>query len=391
VRVLCVNDGIGDAGGVQNYLAAILPALAARGHAVALLHVDRLRRGHASPAPAGTPHFCLETDGAAAVEAALAWRPDVAFSHNFRPLDVEARLLAALPVVKMMHGYAGTCVGGQKAHLSPRPVPCGRALGPACLALFVPRRCGPRDPRHIVREWRWARRQQALFPRYAALVTASGHVRDAYVRSGAPAERAVALPLFPTLHGDPGLRPPPPEFRVAFLGRMTHLKGGAELVRAVAAASARAGRPLALTLAGDGPQRAAWEALARRLGVDAEWVGWVDDAERVAVLRRASVLAVPSVWPEPFGLVGVEAGLAGVPAVAFDVGGVGEWLTDGVNGFLAPGDPPAVEGLADALVLAQADPDRLARMGAAAREVALHLSRDRHVAALERVLGSPAP
>ena len=49
---------------------------------------------------------------------------------------------------------------------------------------------------------------------------------------------------------------------------------------------------------------------------------------------------VPSIWPEPFGQVGPEAGLYGVPAAAFAVGGTPSWLTDGVNGRLAPGDPP---------------------------------------------------
>ena len=43
MRILFANDGIGDAGGVQTYLAAVMPALAARGHSVALLHLDPLR------------------------------------------------------------------------------------------------------------------------------------------------------------------------------------------------------------------------------------------------------------------------------------------------------------------------------------------------------------
>src|SRR5215211_477890 len=94
MRVLFANDGIGDAGGVQTYLAAVMPALAARGHGVALLHLDPLRGGEGTPAPAGAPHFCIAAGGVdRALADARAWAPDVAFSHNLRPLAVERRLL----------------------------------------------------------------------------------------------------------------------------------------------------------------------------------------------------------------------------------------------------------------------------------------------------------
>jgi len=94
---------------------------------------------------------------------------------------------------------------------------------------------------------------------------------------------------------------------------------------------------------------------------------------------------VPSVWPEPFGLVGLEAGAFGVPSVAYDVGGIGEWLKEGENGWLAPGDPPTVEGLADLLARAAADPGALADLRSGARAAAERMSLAAHVERLERV------
>ena len=387
MRILFANDGIGDAGGVQTYLAAVMPALAARGHEVALLHLDPLHGGEGTPAPEGAPHFCIGERGVdGALADARAWTPDLVFSHNLRPLEVERRMLDAWPVVKMMHGYFGTCIGGQKTHLFPSPEPCGRRFGPACLALYVPRRNGRLSLPYINEQWRWASEQNALFTRYAAVVTASAHMRREYVRNGVPEARAHAVPLFSTLAPADEPAPAPEAFRILFLGRMTRLKGGDLLIRAVADAQGLLGRPLPLTMSGDGPQRAEWEALARELAVDAEFPGWVDAAARLRLIRRASLLAVPSVWPEPFGLVGLEAGSQGVPAVAFDVGGISEWLADGDNGRLVPGTPPRAQALADVLMWAAGNADALAAMRPRALAAARRMSLDANVARLEQVL-----
>lgn len=390
MRILFANDGIGDAGGVQTYLAAVMPALAARGHEVALLHLDRVRGAEGSPAPEGATHVCIADLG---IDSALAevrrWRPGVVFSHNMRPLEVERRLVGELPVVKMMHGYFGTCIGGQKTHLFPRAEPCDRTFGPACLALYLPRRNGRLSLPYISEQWRWANDQQALFGRYAAVVTASGHMRREYVRNGVAPGRAHAIPLFSTLvPGDESA--PPAAFGVLFLARMTRLKGGDVLIRAVARAQDSIGRSIPLTMGGDGPQRAEWEELARTLGVAVRFPGWVDTDERLRLFREASLLAVPSVWPEPFGLVGLEAGSQGVPAVAFDVGGIGEWLSDGVNGRLVRGDPPRVSALAEVLAWAASNPETIAAMRPAARAAAARMSLDAHVVRLEEVLAAGA-
>jgi glycosyltransferase involved in cell wall biosynthesis len=140
-------------------------------------------------------------------------------------------------------------------------------------------------------------------------------------------------------------------------------------------------------MGGDDPQRAEWQRLARRERVVAEFPGWLDSTRRLAALAHASVLAVPSVWPEPFGLVGLEAAARGVPAVAFDTGGIRQWLHHDVSGLLVP---PAggFRAMASALAVIldnQALRDRLSR-GAIATATAMSL--DAHVDALERVLVS---
>lgn len=385
MRILVVNDGVGDAGGVQQYLQAVAGALRQRGHTLALLHVDRLRDGRDSPVGADAAHFSTDELGTpAAVAAALQWAPDVVFSNNMRELDAEAALVDARPVVKMMHGYLGTCVSGLKMHSFPHPVACHRTFGPACAVLYFPRHCGRWRPGALLHGYAAAHSQHALLSRYAAVVVSSHHLRAEYERHGVAPGRIVDDPLFASdLPSAPA--PLPRTFRVAFLGRMTALKGGDVLLRAVALASRTLGASVPVTLAGDGPERERWSALAASLRVQAEFPGWIDGAARAALYAGASVVAVPSVWPEPFGLTGLEGGAYGAAAIAFDVGGIRAWLHDGENGWLV--DPRrGAAGFAEALVEASRNAPVLQRMREGARAMAERLSLGRHVDALETAL-----
>ncbi len=388
MRILVANDGLGDAGGVQSYLGAVVPALRARGHALALVHRDP---AGADADASALPQFSVAAGLDAAMARVRAWRPDVVFSHNMNRLDVERSLAEVAPIVKFMHGYFGTCIGGLKHHGFPSERPCDWVFGAACLALYLPRHCGQMSVVKLARQYQWARGQRALFPSYRALVVASEHMRREYVRHGVAADRVHANALFPTHPPAASPAPPPGGTTVAFLGRMTPLKGGDVLIRAAAAASRRLPEPLRLLMIGDGPVRPEWERLASSLGVAATFIGWQDGDARWRALRAARLLAVPSVWPEPFGLVGLEASALGVPAMAFDVGGVREWLHPGRNGFLVAGDPPTAGALGDALEQAFRRPGALDALRASALEVARELSLDRHLDRLEPVLAGAAP
>jgi glycosyltransferase involved in cell wall biosynthesis len=391
MRILIANEGSAGGGGVESYLATLLPALAARGHELGLLHCNpAAEAGPISLRRDGMVTFGVGDEGLDAVlKRVAAWTPDLCFSHNMRALDVETALVAVTPMVKMMHGYAGTCVSGQKANGRRAIAPCAREFGPACLALYFPKRCGVQRPGAMARGYRWAARQRDLFPGYAAIVVASEHMREEYVRHGAPAARVTVAPLFSTIVPPRAALPRPQSPVVLFAGRMTPLKGGDVLVRAVAHAGRALGRPIGLVLAGDGPEKRRWQTLASRCQVSAAFPGWMSGEGLGRLMGEASLLAVPSVWPEPFGLVGLEAAAHGVPAVAFDTGGIRQWLRDGVNGRLVhPVGDPAALGKVMAELLA--DKTSLDRLGAGARRVADELSLDAHLDRLEEIFGRVA-
>jgi len=384
MRVLLANEARAGAGGVETYLSALAEALVQRGHRVALLYANPALESGPTGIDAAESWSAADLGLSGALKRALDWNPDVAFSHNMRRLDLDEALAASVPLVKMMHGYFGTCVSGQKAHLFPRAQVCTRICGTACLGLYVPRRCGQLAPVEMIANYRWASRQRALFDRYRAIVVASRHMRDEYLSHGVAPARVHAIPLF-SADGAPAL-PGEKNLDAVFLGRLTTLKGPGILLDAAAIAAKTLRRRLSIAIAGEGPERAALERASSRAGeIRVELPGWVGANARRDLLSRARLLAVPSVWPEPFGLVGLEAAAMGVPAVAFDVGGIREWLTDGVNGVLVrpAGDASALGAAIRRLLERPAELSRLAR---GARDAATRLDVSAHLGRLETVL-----
>jgi len=393
MRILLANEARQGGGGVETYLASLVPQLEARGHAVALLYANSAVQTGPMAIVSATSWSVADEGLERAIAGVRTWRPDVCFSHNMRALDVDEALCAAWPTFKMMHGYFGACLSGHKAFSFPTLTPCPRVCGAGCLVFYLPRHCGQLRPDVMAAQFSWAMRQQRLFGGYAGIVVASDHMRREYLRYDIPPDRLHAIPLF--AGGDrhaPGANAP--AIDVLFLGRMTPLKGPVVLVRAVHHAARVLRRPLRMVLAGEGPERPHLEQLAVTLGagglLTAEFPGWVDAAARAALLSRASLVAVPSIWPEPFGLVGLEAAQFGVPAVAFDVGGIREWLTDDVNGRVADLSGGAAS-LGDAIAGVLGDATTQARLAKGARETAARLSADAHVTSLEHILvGAPA-
>jgi glycosyltransferase involved in cell wall biosynthesis len=313
------------------------------------------------------------------------------FVHGLRSTDLEEALLRSFPAVLFAHGYYGTCATGHKLHRRPSVRACTRPLTPACLGLNYALGCGARDPRALLAAYRQQRRRAGLIPSYRRLVVASSWMRDELARNGADRRLVEVVPPIPQVPRDERLPAPRPVAnRVALVGRLAPTKGGGLLVKAMALATARLGRRLELVVIGSGPDRQRLEDLARREGIPARFHGWLGEAALADALRGVDLLAMPSVWPEPFGLAGIEAAGVGVPCVAFDHGGIPDWNEPGVTGELAQARPPSASALADALVRALADPSRLASLGRNAWERAARFGARAHVIALEAVLAAAA-
>ncbi len=182
------------------------------------------------------------------------------------------------------------------------------------------------------------------------------------------------------LPGDPELP------TVVFMSRLHHKKGLEHLIEATAHL-ARAGRPVELMVAGTGEptyeESLRQEAAALGVSERVHFLGHVGGAAKVALLRAADMLVLPS-YQENFGLVLVEALACGTPVVTTKA--VDIWRELQVSGGSTIIDEPDTSAVVAAIARLVADPRRRATMGRVGREWVLnHLDPARVVGEFDRL------
>jgi len=216
-----------------------------------------------------------------------------------------------------------------------------------------------------------------------AITAVSAYLRDETLRAfGCTTCEIKVIPNFVDLeefHPDAARRPAR-EKVLMHISNMRPVKRLLDVVKIFALVRQRV--PCRLVLAGEGPDRAAAEHEAERLGV-ADKIRFLGPVEDVAeILRWADLYLLPS-QSESFGLSALEALATGVPVVGTNVGGLPEVVRHGIDGFLAPvGD---VDTLAEGAVELLADDARWRVASLAARERAAAFATDRIIPQYEEV------
>jgi len=334
MRVLFVHQSCGNLGGAESNILATAGALSQRGYRVGLLTQKGTGRGEAAWREIfGANLFFLSQTGAPG--ALRRFRPDALYVHKWEDLpSLEQLLDAGVPALRMVHDHDLYCLRSYRYHPLTRRV-CHRALGAYCVfPCLAPLKRNPQGPLPV----RWAsffekKSELALARQFDVSLVATKYMRDELLLNGfSPRRIEICAPV------PPAAEPLRSSFSernlLVFAGQLVRGKGVDVLLRALAQVR---GKFEALIL-GEGNHRAQCEALCAKLGLEdrVSFKGFVPQNEMRALYAEATAVLVSSVWPEPMGLVGIEAMRFGLPVVAFDAGGISEWLRDGENGFLVP-------------------------------------------------------
>lgn len=332
MRILFVNTNHGFVGGVERYLHRTAQLLVAMGWTVyGLFEKDA---GYSEEFD--QPFHSIYYDTPARRREILSLLRDVGvevvFVHKIEDPDLMQQLNRGFKTISMVHDHDYYCLRKHKyfpykrknCYLPFNPVYCSICCG------LVVRNRGAKVPFSFVP----LSKKRALLEQMKKVklsLVLSEYMRDNLLLNGW--EETKIEKLYPIQ-----VAKIPPErvshypAHLLYVGQLIRGKGVDLLLRAVKWVK----EPFILQIVGTGNDEEFLQKLSKRYKLQdkVEFIGWTSNVEQY--YKEADILIVPSRWQEPFGLIGLEAFAYRVPAIGFDIGGISEWLQDGVNGYLVP-------------------------------------------------------
>jgi glycosyltransferase involved in cell wall biosynthesis len=372
-RTLTIGESLGFLGGLEQYVFQVAGVLKDRGHKHWLLYERTTGNGEenyksvfedTAPIP---PNGNLDFYREFISDICAKWRPDVALLHKTRNTPFLEALVERVPTITINQDHFIYCLRETRYFPVNRAI-CTLPLSWRCVAYgcfvgrplrhgFIPKFQSLSARRRMLNAQRRAHRAMVL----------SEHMKSELVLNGFSPDRIDVVPGFTQV--------PQKEFSpvsddsnvILFVGQVIRSKGLDLLLKAMKILK----HPAHLKVIGKGSALGANKALAGELGINdrVDFLGWVLHEALDRYFEEAAVVAVPSVWAEPFCLVGIEAMARSRPVVAFKVGGIPQWLEDGKTGLLARDVSPGA--LAESIDTLLGDRDLAREMGAYGRKRAM--------------------
>src|SRR3954469_2342102 len=380
LKLLYIHERFGALAGAEANVLITATELSARGHTVGILHGPSTGKNEAGwknvfefrePLNARTLPLRIKM-----------FQPDAFFIHKTSDLDVlEAVAKSGVPVARMVHDHDIYCMRSYKYGVFSRKI-CTRAASLYCVfgcGAFITRNHGGALPVKFV-SYRDKLREIEINRGFDRMCVVTTFMRDELLKNGFSADRIEIHPPVPR-PGDSSIRSNFSDRNlIIYAGQIIRGKGVDILIQSLA----RMKQPFECIILGDGSHKAFCEKLVRKLGLQdkVKFPGFVPQEELKRYYRECSVVAISSVWPEPIATIGLEVMRYALPVVAFDAGGIKDWLKNKHNGYLVPWmDRSAFAAAIDDLLRDKEKARRMGENGLAL--VSEQYDFDRYVAGLE--------
>lgn len=337
MRILYVHERFGNLAGAEANALITATELGRLGHTLGILHGPPTGRGDSAWNEAFPWRRGLgQNPGDETRSAVSSFKPDAVYVHKMADLAViETLVKTGVPLVRMVHDHDIYCLRSYKYNYFTREI-CTKPAGPHCVFPCLGCVAKNNDGGFPLKWQSYSDklREIELNRQFHRMVVVTTYMRDELLRNGFNADRIRIHAPVPRA-GDSSIRSSFSERNlILYAGQIIRGKGVDVLLESLA----RVKSDFECIILGDGNHRAYCEGLAKTLGLGdrVTFKGFIPQEELKAYYRECSVVALSSVWPEPIATIGLEVMRYGLPVVAFDAGGIKDWLEDGHNGCLVP-------------------------------------------------------
>jgi glycosyltransferase involved in cell wall biosynthesis len=340
MRIGHFHYGIYRRGGICSYIKSISQAETALGNEIFLFETDIEDHPEEDIKP-------IKVQGASELlAAAKSLKLDILHIHA----TLFDKMPTNLPIVYTVHTNAPHCPGGS-LYLSRSEAPCPRSYSlTGCFVNHFTEHCGSIRPQKMLAGFRRRHLESQILPR-SQIVAVSNFIKQKMLNSGYDGDNIEVLHNFvtvpsETVEAESLHNGETPIF--LYFGRLQPNKGVQWLIKSFA----QTAQPSRLVIAGSGTMEQQLKKLAVDCGVSGRvsFFGWMDNADLGKIIKTATAVVVPSLWPEPFGLVAIEAGAAEKPVIASSAGALSEIVEHEITGILVDaGDESGLRAAIDRL------------------------------------------
>ena len=355
MRILHVHDQAFFQGGVEQILFDTATGLSQNGYPQALLF-----SGGVADKGFSTPFECISDD----LSIIQSFKPDVALLHKVTDTTRIVELTRSVPTAHMVHDHDMVCPRKHKYFPLSLSV-CNKPAGLSCYLNLccVQKTTGDSVLPVRIKGTAGVKRQLRAAQGVQRFFVGSRYMKSELETNGIAGEKIEIIHPVPVALRSPRAVAVSEVREVLYVGQVIRGKGVDLMLKALSCLKGE----WQATIVGEGNHLESCKLLAEQLGISGRvrFAGWVPHDQLDEYYRSARLLVVPSRWPEPFGMVGIEAMARGRPVVAFANGGIPDWLDHGHTGFLVPeadvtGMTSTIQALLDDVALA----DRMGRAGA---------------------------
>lgn len=379
MRILHLNDKVENKGGVENYISSLCDG--SKEFGIFSFWMGYYNHNNVVKIKcAGNIGLIFEGNSKDSIEYILSFykekKIDIIHIHSISNPYLISKLLEIGPVVRTMHEPRMFCPGQGKFWKKSESI-CNVKFGLKCFIYAYSKKCCNRNPRRLIKAYKNTQFEINVNDRYKFVHVGSDYMKNEAVKAGFSNNNIKILPFFTKKINEKNIRDASNDkiISLLFIGRLSITKGVHYAINSVVDIIKK-GYKVRFDIIGSGHDENYFKSkVPSKYKSNIIFHGWKNKNYINKLLSNSYLLLFPSIYPEAFGISGIEAMMHGKPVVGFNVGGVSSWLFHDRTGFLVK--PKDTEGLTKSIISLIKDTKKYRNFSINSRKMALQLFEEK--------------